>query len=478
MADGIKLAEFLSDKNRLLPERTNLLYNELVENYHLYYSIETSAFIFVYPRNTTNEILAKYLTKRIIENAESLKIALTCEENNSIEALQNMFQFAGKILEKTDFKEKKNIKESIIFSPLNANVKCGYLKAINKLEEYFYKKFSRFKDVDSNLFSNLYPNVEHFTIQETIEFNVIEPILTMKLVYGINDLCEIDQVFSHPLRVLVWNYVKSNLVEFSHQFGFLEINETVKCLDLEISTKKDVLSNDLKFNMSTLTGVFNFFTFLQLNNDRLSFLHDKESFATLCNNHGQKLKIVDKFCHIRYMLSEVDTNFWSNYLRRFAKNYLEKKIVWFVKLRLLYDNKYGLNGSEIKKEFRKVNEEIAKVGENDEKLLRDAFFIVRNNTLNAEHNVTCSPFRNNKFYKIQVRGKLLRFSDIFGRNHCRGEIKFIELFALEKIIVDQDLMKVGEEIQLNIIAPIWEIVFDRVINLDGISGNDSVSDCC
>ncbi|XP_051165539.1 uncharacterized protein LOC127284239 [Leptopilina boulardi] len=100
-----------------------------------------------------------------------------------------------------------------------------------------------------------------------------------------------------------------------------------------------------------------------------------------------------------------------------------------------------------------------------------AFFTIKNNTINREVNYSCLSL-NNQFYKLEIRGKIIKFDDIFKKNYCSGKVKIIQLFAWEKIIIDRDLIKIGEELQLNIIGPIWEIVFQRIINLDGATANN------
>lgn len=50
---------------------------------------------------------------------------------------------------------------------------------------------------------------------------------------------------------------------------------------------------------------------------------------------------------------------------------------------------------------------------------------------------------------------------------CTKEPKFIEIFAINKLTVDADIDKSGLNVQLSIIAPIWEIVGVRKFVLNG-----------
>lgn len=85
MKDAITLAQFLSQNNRvLLPKNQEQLhdsekslYNLILENYHLYKNVNTSTVFFAYPRNTGNEVFARYVAQKVMENAKKVKVVLT-----------------------------------------------------------------------------------------------------------------------------------------------------------------------------------------------------------------------------------------------------------------------------------------------------------------------------------------------------------------------------------------------------------------
>ncbi|XP_043478058.1 uncharacterized protein LOC122508651 isoform X2 [Leptopilina heterotoma] len=81
----------------------------------------------------------------------------------------------------------------------------------------------------------------------------------------------------------------------------------------------------------------------------------------------------------------------------------------------------------------------------------------------------CIPI--NKYYKQQVTGNVVHTSKI-NINYCGSQTQFIEIFAEEKVIIDEDINLKGRQIQLAIIAPIWEVKDNREINLDGIDADD------
>lgn len=50
---------------------------------------------------------------------------------------------------------------------------------------------------------------------------------------------------------------------------------------------------------------------------------------------------------------------------------------------------------------------------------------------------------------------------------CMKQAKFVELFALETLVVDEDFDMTGHKVQLSIIAPKWEVIDERKIVLNG-----------
>lgn len=68
--------------------------------------------------------------------------------------------------------------------------------------------------------------------------------------------------------------------------------------------------------------------------------------------------------------------------------------------------------------------------------------------------------------KLVVKGNRINMSDIL-KIACLKNAKFVELFALDTLIIDEDFVKTGERVQLSIIAPKWKIVGKRKIILDG-----------
>lgn len=68
--------------------------------------------------------------------------------------------------------------------------------------------------------------------------------------------------------------------------------------------------------------------------------------------------------------------------------------------------------------------------------------------------------------KLVVKGNKIHISEILNIT-CLNEAKFIELFALDTIVIDENFDRTGQNVQLSIIAPKWLIIGDRQIILDG-----------
>lgn len=94
-----------------------------------------------------------------------------------------------------------------------------------------------------------------------------------------------------------------------------------------------------------------------------------------------------------------------------------------------------------------------------------ALKMVLEKTLMADVEKLCSSD------KLTVKGYNVRMKDVMSKT-CPGKIKFIEVFALNTIFIDENVNKTGEKVQLSIIAPTWEIFGRKKIVLDGDSGKE------
>ncbi|XP_065208848.1 uncharacterized protein LOC135837484 [Planococcus citri] len=103
---------------------------------------------------------------------------------------------------------------------------------------------------------------------------------------------------------------------------------------------------------------------------------------------------------------------------------------------------------------------------------------VNKSKLNALEKVLDSTLKSNSSYscdsdKLVIKGEYVKLGDVpyIQKRECKASPKFIEIFALSKIFINADFNKIGEEVQLSIIAPVWHIQGTHKITLDGKSGD-------
>lgn len=89
------------------------------------------------------------------------------------------------------------------------------------------------------------------------------------------------------------------------------------------------------------------------------------------------------------------------------------------------------------------------------------------NVLMSDVSVKCP---SNEPTKMFVRGTFIRTSQII-EHECWPNAAYIELFALDSIIIDCDLIKDGEGVQVIMIAPKWQMSSDHKIELNGMNKN-------
>ncbi|XP_043482679.1 uncharacterized protein LOC122511485 [Leptopilina heterotoma] len=77
----------------------------------------------------------------------------------------------------------------------------------------------------------------------------------------------------------------------------------------------------------------------------------------------------------------------------------------------------------------------------------------------------------NDIYKLEIRGSVVKFSDI-DESVCKGKVKYLEIFATDEILINQDLIRPGESFQLVVFAPKIKILGPRLINLTGAPGRE------
>lgn len=455
MKDGIKLAELLSYNNRILPERNqdlsyvkNFIYNEIIENYYIYYSKETFVYIFVYPTNVHNEIMARYLTVRTIDSVKEFKVALTCKKHSNKDTLNSLFLLASNTLKNINWKHFDELEGNIVFLPFDIDQPTDFLQdASEYIGEYFNNTFPRFWN-SSNMSSfllNFNDNFQSLSDKEKLVFFVLG-ICQMNV---FDDLSRDEVRYPNPQRILTSYYLKrsNNLMEISTLLRFDNSSENLKCLQDRILSmeKSDLAIETFLTNMSTL----NISTYSSEEGELI-----EKFIISLCNT-GEQFEIIRLICFMKYVYNI------SFYILR------EEILKYFA----FYENQMFKNEARISPESQQLYKEILKIRINNKNLMMESPSI-DNQVLNMEADVLCSPLENGT-YKLQIKGKVLNFHQILYQDYCPGKITFLEVLALDKIIINRDLIKTEEKFQLIIIAPVWEIPSRRVINLDGALADHS-----
>lgn len=79
--------------------------------------------------------------------------------------------------------------------------------------------------------------------------------------------------------------------------------------------------------------------------------------------------------------------------------------------------------------------------------------------------------RNSFLHKLQVYGPIVRLSHLPSNDSiCGGHVVVIEIFATDKIIIDDDYNSLGDDITFIVAAPTIEVIDERKINLRGRDG--------
>lgn len=110
---------------------------------------------------------------------------------------------------------------------------------------------------------------------------------------------------------------------------------------------------------------------------------------------------------------------------------------------------------------KKIYTEIENMKVNQMKL--NALKNVLQQTMTAELNVFCSSTEST------VKGYNVKMSDVIN-GKCSAKIKHMKFFAMNKLYIDINVDETGNELQLSMIAPTWEIIGGRQIILDGANG--------
>lgn len=92
---------------------------------------------------------------------------------------------------------------------------------------------------------------------------------------------------------------------------------------------------------------------------------------------------------------------------------------------------------------------------------------ILNEFTNDRLTTTCSSNQLN----MELKGNVIKMSDVL-KDDCYATARNIKIFALNKLIVDENIDKTGQQAQILIIAPTWDINEHRSFILDGENGKN------
>lgn len=134
--------------------------------------------------------------------------------------------------------------------------------------------------------------------------------------------------------------------------------------------------------------------------------------------------------------------------------------VRFVKAIKLYEFLESINESHLYRQF-----ENAVVNFFELKALRN----VLESHLIDNFDVSCLFNEQTKSNDMTVTGYKLKISNIV-KHSCWEKARYIEIFAINKLFIDEDLNEHGKVAQISIIAPLWSVSSEHIFDLTGVNG--------
>lgn len=236
-------------------------------------------------------------------------------------------------------------------------------------------------------------------------------------------------------------------------------DQNVMCLQqlwpkmVDSALLSDLSSSDI----TTLTDVFNVVKLYNTIHEQIWLSYRNESFAEFCSSKLNS-KILQQLCFTQYTKNKQVIKYWEYSINN---NFLIN-VKWFQRLWKMFQDSSEWSKATISSELQKLFIEIPKYNQYDEQFIKKVYKIVYENIVKMEVNVTCSQITSTT-YKLQIKGNFIHLGAILRNHQCPGEIELIEVFSSYKIIIDENIN--NDKQQLNIISPVWEIIFERFVYL-------------
>lgn len=505
--DAKELGEFLSMNEKLLPKKLRnefppddqFVYDLIIDNVHLYKYRNESTILFAYPRETLHD--SSYTSQLLLEmvhNISNVKLIFTIAADKTfhidsakreLEVFQ-LFEVTARILRNVEnFKlssglvvssgelgvksladnesamDKRNdyfhIIERYTSTTMNGASERGKLlaKDLLKQQNLFIVTGSSLGDQeklmdDLELIRYTHLNGHDFQSDYSIVTDCLYNTVNVKLIHSMNSLSSaLDSALSRG----------KNFINTLN--GVFQLQETITNLN-------DVMGIFLNCT-KTPDKIAITFCFYNLK-ENLEFLHDLNvnNYMARISDYSTMICFIhawfDVFATVEYINESAK---WTHKLETY-KRMLNIMNNWYLEAKSVYEEVENLSEESMGEKIAKLSKELynwkGNWNEENRRMMKVAYDTIKSNAIRMSGEIHCGAEH------LQVKGKLIKLSKVL-KGKCYNEtgngIRFLEIFATDKVIIDADIFAVGQELTLAIFSPIWEIVHSREFVLDGVSGN-------
>ncbi|XP_016840146.1 uncharacterized protein LOC107980959 [Nasonia vitripennis] len=299
-----------------------------------------------------------------------------------------------------------------LITKINENIVTGILNIGQEIEKNYKSQEEPTSDI-KNLYNTFRLGYDALSATKTSALSVTEPQQLLKMIT--KNVIDLDISIS-----------KENFQNITNHGEYLKFIKTI-----------DRTSNVMKPTewAQALTNV-------------VGYLDDSQRWYSFLNNFYDILSKYDVQQDYRQYSSSVDSLKY-----QIGINENNSQLV-LAQLKQFLDK---INKEESEKQYPNIKD--VKLNKPKLKILTDLL------NLALKYNVDSSCKDNN----LIIKGQFIRLKDISSAN-CEKP-KVVKIFALNKVFIDTDLDKTGEQVQLSIIAPKWEVIGSPSIILNGSPGS-------
>lgn len=269
-----------------------------------------------------------------------------------------------------------------------------------------------------------------------------------------------------------------------------DLKIAVESLVSRIRTNLHEVKSNYPTGMTTLTSIFTLSEKLNTTHEALSsflncIIRNQRNTFNECSNELLKnlntlgldlieLESINEnfsvFCWTGHIFNSTDIEYdddkqkWMTVIENYLHD-LNYPRNLFVNLKTIFDEQKSLTTDDVNVKLDDLMKQVVNHVDYDSAFQAHVIRIVKEALRNVTVNISC---QRDSVIKLTVSGEFLRLSQIVNNANCPN-YQVLEIFAIEKIVIDCDL--IGGNILVAIFAPVWEIVMNRRIVLDGASRN-------